>query len=463
MLKSLERELNNFSEQTSVLVRQSLLKSKKGNFIIPKERKSVGDSINDKILFNDEYHIHNSSELIPFKQLQFELNDQRTDQTTDLVKIYNEDFEITNDFNFFANKSANPNVKLLGKILDCLLTNKGWENWKTYWYIENSENKGIISIDRMGKIGANYTDKQYFYSLGFDQNSLVYLDQKIDRKMGLVDTFKLKDIIYAVKGNTLEERKENLESYLSNHSLSFLIRFEKIDSQKDEIIKIIVAVEVPEKLTGDSYKLIKYSFNVQYDIFDMVTNQILARKKLLNEFGLSRYNFSKLGDIKREKTIWINQGDGNIYAYEIENQKEIDLLEESLKYIKTNTKKGYNVSWTTMEEIFIRMEKYYSKYENENAYIPSGPDTSKFIATKSGWIKFAKKFTVDISKHSGLGKYFHYGLQVGGNFKYGRPKIILEYILLFAAKNYGLPKYGDGSKVDIKFSSGTNWSAVGIG
>ena len=459
MLKSLERELNNFSKQASVLVRQSLLKSKKGNFIIPKEREVNSGNI---ILFDNEYHIHNCSELIKFEILKKELNDQRTEQTTDLVKDYSENFEIINHFDFFKNRSKS-NVKLLGKILDCLLTYKGWENRKSNWFAEDQENQFIISIDNMGKLNISNDKRQFFYRLDFNINSLVYLDQNIDRKMGLINLFNLKDIVYLINGNTLEEQQKNLESYLSNHSLQFLVKFEKPGRIDGGVIRITVAAEVPEKLTGDSSKLIKYSFNVQYDIFDMVINQILARKKLLNKFGLSRYNFSKLGDIKREKTIWINQGDGNIYTYEIENQKEIDLLEESLKYIKTNTKKGYNVSWTIMEEIFIRMEKYYSKFENENAYIPSGPDTSKFVATKSGWIKFAKKFTADISKHSGVGKYFHYGLQVGGNFKYGRPKIILEYILLFAAKNYGLPKYGDGSKVNIKFSSGTNWSAVGIG
>lgn len=460
MLKSLERELNNFSKQTSVLVRQSQLKSKKGNFIIPKEREVNSGNI---ILFNDEYHIHNGSELIKFDILKKELNDQRTEQTTDLVKDYSENFEIINHFDFFKNRSNHSNVKLLGKILDCLLTHKGWENRKSNWFIDDQESEFITSIDNIGKLNISNDKRQFLYRLSFNINSLVYLDQKIDKKMGLINLFNLKDIVYLIMGDTLEEQKRILESYLSNHSLQFLVKFEKPGRIDGGVIRITVAVEVPEKLTGTSAKLIKHSFSVQYNVFDMVTNQILARKKLLNKFGLSRYNFSKLGDIKREKAIWINQGDGNIYTYEIENQKEIELLEESLKYIKTNTKKGYNVSWTTMEEIFIRMEKYYSKFENENAYIPSGPDTSKFVATKSGWIKFAKKFLADISKHSGLGTYFHYGLQVGGNFKYGRPKIILEYILLFASKNYGLPKYDDGVKVGIRFSSGTNWSAIGIG
>ena len=460
MLKSLERELNNFSKQTTVLVRQSLLKSKKGNFIIPKEREVNSGNI---ILFDNEYHIHNCSELIKFEILKQELNDQRTEQTTDLVKDYSENFEITNNFDFFKNRSIHSNVKLLGKILDCLLTHKGWENWKSSWYNNNSENPCIIAINEMGNLTISNEKQQFFYRLNINPNNLVYLDPKIDRKMGLINLFNLKDMVQLIKGNTLEEQQENLESYLSNHSLQFLVKFEKPGRIDGGVIRITIAVEVPEKLTEDSSKLIKHSFGVQYNVFDMVANQILARKKLLNKFGLSRYNFSKLGDIKREKTIWINQGNGKVYTYEIENQKEIDLIEESLKYIKTNTKKGYNVSWTTMEEIFIRMEKYYSKFENENAYIPSGPDTSKFTATKSGWIKFATKFTADISKHSGLGTYFQFGLQVGGNFKYGRPKIILEYILLFAAKNYGLPKYGDGSKVGIKFSSGTNWSAVGLG
>lgn len=457
MLKSLENELNKFGEHNRVLVRHSLLKSKNGNFIIPKEREVNSGNI---ILFDNEYHIHNGSEQIKFEKIKNELNDQRTEQTTDLVKAYSEDFEIVNNFDFFKDKSANPNVKLLGKILDCLLTYKGWENWKSSWYNDNSKNQCITAINEMGNLTISNEKQQFFYRLNIDPNNLVYLDPKIDRKMGLVNLFKLKDIIYAVDGKGKEEQEDNLKRYLSNHSLSFSVRFEK----NLETVRTTVAVEVPTTLSWrDKPILIKHSFSVQDSTFDIIVNQILARKKLLRKFGLSRFQFPKIGDIKREKNIWLSQGDGNVYSYKIENQEEIDFLEVIIGYIKNNTKKGKNVSWDLMEEIFKKMEVFYSKYENENAYVPSGPDTSKFTATKSGWIKFATRFTADISEHSGLGTFFYYGLQIGGNFTYGRPGIILEYILMFASKHYGLPKYDDGSKVGIRFSSGTNWSAVGIG
>lgn len=462
MLKSLERELNNFSEQTSVLVRHSLLRSKKGNFIISKERDNTSNSGNI-MLFNDEYYIHNDSELIGFEILKNELNDQRTEQTTDLVKEYSENFEIINNFDFFKDKNiVNRNVKLLGKILDCLLTHKGWESRKSNWFVDDQEREFITSIDNMGKLNMSSDKKQFFYQLEFNSDSLVYLDQKIDRKMGLINLFNLKDIVHLIKGDTLEEQQENLESYLSNGSLRFLVKFEKPGRIDGGVIKIIIAAEVPEKLTGTSAKLIKYSFNVQYNVFDMVTNQILARKKLLNAFGLRRLRFSKIGDIRREKTIWLSQGNGKVYSYQIQNPEEIILLDETLKFISKQTKKGNNLSWSTMEDIFNKVVTFYSKYENENICIPSGPDTSKFTATKSGWIKFEKMFRSGATTYTN-GKYFHFGLQIGGNFTYGHPFIIMEYILLFISKYYNLPKYSNNSKTTIEFSSGTNWSAIGIG
>ena len=456
MQKSLERALDLFGAQNPVLVRQSLLKSKKGNFIVPKEREVNSGNI---LLFKDEYHIHNGSELLEFGILKRELNDQRTEQTTDLVRVYSEDFEITNNFDFFKDKSANPNVKLLGKLLDCLLTHKGWENWKSSWYNDNSENQCIIAINEMGNLTISNEKQQFFYRLNIDPNNLVYLDPKIDRKMGLVNLFKLKDIVYAVDGKCKEEQEDNLKRYLSNHSLSFSVRFEK----NLETIRTTVAVEVPTTLSWrDKSMLIKHSFSVQDSTFNIIVNQILARKKLLNKFGLSRLQFPKIGDIKREKSIWLSQGDGKVYSYQIENQDEISLLEETIKYIKSNTKKGNNVKWSIMEEIFERLALFYNEYKNEDISVPSGPDTSKFTATKSGWLKFAKSFRSGESYYS-RGTYFHYGLQIGGNFTYGRPGIIMEYILMFASKHYGLPKYDDGGRVGIRFSSGTNWSAVGIG
>ena len=61
------------------------------------------------------------------------------------------------------------------------------------------------------------------------------------------------------------------------------------------------------------------------------------------------------------------------------------------------------------------------------------------------------------------GTYYKYGLKVGGNFTYGKPRAVMLYLLKYIEKFYGLPNYSDGSKIYIRSNGGTNFSAVGVG
>ena len=118
--------------------------------------------------------------------------------------------------------------------------------------------------------------------------------------------------------------------------------------------------------------------------------------------------------------------------------------------------------WSELETIFEEFEQFYKEFNNRDASIPSAPDTSKFTATVSGWIRFDKYFVVS-GGYYGFNRTFTYGLKIGGNFKYGNPRFMMNYILKYINHNYSLPIYGGRKKPSIWKTDGTNWSAIGVG
>ena len=86
--------------------------------------------------------------------------------------------------------------------------------------------------------------------------------------------------------------------------------------------------------------------------------------------------------------------------------------------------------WSELETIFEEFEQFYKEFNNRDASIPSAPDTSKFTATVSGWIRFDKDFVVS-GGYYGFNRTFTYGLKIGGNFKYGNPRFMMNYILKY--------------------------------
>ena len=183
----------------------------------------------------------------------------------------------------------------------------------------------------------------------------------------------------------------------------------------------------------------------------------LLRKKLIKEFSRES-KFIPLADIKKEKLIWLTE-DKNIISRSL-TEEECEFFDGRILPILKKIRK--HCSWSDLETIFEEFEQFYKEFNNINTSIPSAPDTSKFTATVSGWIKFDKNFSVS-GGYYGFTRCFTYGLKVGGNFNYGNPRFLMNYVLKYIKGTYGLPIYNNGEKSIINKTSGTNWSAVGVG
>lgn len=130
--------------------------------------------------------------------------------------------------------------------------------------------------------------------------------------------------------------------------------------------------------------------------------------------------------------------------------------------LKSTLDKYKNKGWTGVQNFLEDISYEYSNKQGETSYIPAGPDSSKFRATVSGFIRpLASPQTIGTSSYS-CGSYFHRGLQIGGNAKTDQELFVLiRYILPKLSKPLGYT--GSDSKVYYKESKGTNFSTYGIG
>lgn len=130
--------------------------------------------------------------------------------------------------------------------------------------------------------------------------------------------------------------------------------------------------------------------------------------------------------------------------------------------LKALLKRYSNLGWTGVEAFIRDISEEYSESQRETSHVPAGPDTSKFSATVSGFIRpMASPSTLGQSQYS-CGSYFHKALQVGGNAK-TKPELFekLRYVLPRLSKPLGYT--GSDTKVAYKESLGTNFSTYGIG
>ena len=183
-----------------------------------------------------------------------------------------------------------------------------------------------------------------------------------------------------------------------------------------------------------------------------------VEEKLL-ESGINIPTFS---DCKKNKRVWFKNNDPYYkIAFAKINKEELELLDNIHDVLKSSTR-GRPLRWSQYECIFQMIEDLYSKYNRQDIQVPSAPDTSKYLVNKAGWLKFDKSFSVT-EGYCQFQRYFHYGIKIGGNFNWGEARTVIKYIFKAIEKYYGLPTYSDGSKPSLRMTSGTNWSAVGIG
>ena len=451
MIRSLEKALNQFGLNNNTFVLTSELKSKVGNIVIPKTKLK-------NILTQDDVYLHNGSEVISYKQLSSEIGISLVDTEELFQKEYFDIFQVWNNWNKKEKKGNNQKTL---EILDLITNEKGWKASRSTWYSEAPDNI-IENIDKYGFLEIKSLENPYYRNLNLvEENKLLVVDQNIRKdKFQLLKLLNLYDLciddLALDLQVTQEVALERLENYLSNHSLDLVGRF-SVSGYDENLPKVTIRVGViiPATLNNSKDSLVINLFGVPLDEFNRLTSMVIARKKLLSDFTKNKIQLTDLKSLKKEKVLWFNDN-SRLYMYNMLDT-EIRLIEDTIKCNLSCHRKNVSINWSLLKNIFDSVQLFYTQFENENISVPSGPDTSKFTATKSGWIRFDKDFTMGESFYV-RGTHFKYGLKVGGNFNYGNPGAVMIYLLKYIEKFYGLP-----NEISIRSACGTNFSAVGVG
>lgn len=461
MLKSFERELKVASKEKPGIIYQSALVCKT-TMIIPKR--------DHDILFEEDYVKLEVGQEIDLSYLKWIFRNRLGlgTQKIDLVKWFQEvwdvgflknTFEIKNTNNLKKLKKNNPIATL---ILDALISKDGfdYEKNRSSWYSSNNSNC-LININTIGELKYYNLDKQYMSALNF-QNVITYPNYRynIDYKIRLLKDLGLYDCIIDkiryvdCESISLEKADEILRCSYEVRSVNILVsikRDKNLDIEDSEIV-IKYGVEYKDELISQTILTSEKEFNG-------LCNEILLKKKEFHNFS-NILKMSNIKDIRAEKALWYTDS-GKIVTVNL-TEEELNFLNEKIFPQFNGMHKGRRISWERLYSILKDFENFYSEFNNVDDYVSSAPDTSKFIACKAGWVKLDIDFTAGESQYH-RGTYFKYGLKVGGNYKYGNPFNVLKYMLLLVANRYGLPNYKDGKDLCIRTTSGTNWSAIGIG
>jgi len=122
--------------------------------------------------------------------------------------------------------------------------------------------------------------------------------------------------------------------------------------------------------------------------------------------------------------------------------------------------KVYHVYWHDIESGMEELCKKYKNYEQDNDYVPSEPDTSKFMATKRGDLGVEKKYFKRGGTY-GIDKYFPYILTIGTNVKELPQSFYDElYTLLTNALLTGVVIDNKIPRIDS--IGGTAWTGIGL-
>lgn len=464
MILSLEKEIKKFSKLKSPLVGGTILKPKM-DIIIPKT--------GSQYLKPNQFNTIKAGESIHFSELKNLINNSGEYHLNDFARdfknwFWDKDFEVINKPYIAKFKSGD--IKLAAIILDNLLTEEGLTDKvsRSSWYYEGSTIE-VVSISSTGIMKVENCHKSKFMHLNFYGDDLIYANKvvhknKVDmlKDLGLYDKLVNEILNYRDEETTFVDIELDVDNYYNNHSITFVAKLKKnsMVSYMDERYTINYGIVIPGSLTnGNRDVLIDWDLVLKPEQFIGICNDLIIQKKIKKEFRNELF-ISNLASIKKEQTLWFTDS-GKIMEVEL-LPDEIDIIEKIINTINFRFKKNTTINWNTLEEIFTKLSDYYSDFNRGNTYVPSAPNTSTFTATKSGWVKFDKDFRSGESYYS-RGTYFKYGLKIGGNYNYGRPGSVLLYILKFIQKYFGFPTYSSGEKISIGRTSGTNWSAIGIG
>lgn len=333
-------------------------------------------------------------------------------------------------------------LKALKTFFRLNLTEEGLKLYNGNWSNSSFGGSGFLEgINSFGEIvfsKGDYKNKNYHS----------FKDIRInDSKMEVLENLGLLKNIRSVS-------IEDLIEYQKTHTMTILYKIQK----NGKFLNISFCLELPKKLlNSEESRLHRIEFKVSHETFQKILSMELLRKKLIKEFSMES-KFIPLDDIKKEKLIWLTE-DKNTISRSL-TEEEIEFFEDRILPILKKIRK--QCSWSELETIFEEFEQFYKEFNNRDASIPSAPDTSKFTATVSGWIRFDKDFGVS-GGYYGFPRNFTYGLKIGGNFNYGNPRFMMNYVLKYISHTYGLPLYEKGKKPSIHKTDGTNWSAIGVG
>ena len=311
-------------------------------------------------------------------------------------------------------------------------------NWRNFNFTGSGFLEEINSFGEIVFSKEDYENKNYhsFKDTKINGNQLEVLEN-----LGLLQNIRKVPI-------------DDLIEYQKDYSMKILYKIQK----KGNFLNISFCLELPEKLLkSEDSALHRIEFKVSQEIFQKVLSMELLRKKIIKEFSMES-KFIPLEAIKKEKLIWLTEN--KELTSRTLTEEECEFFDGRILPILKKIKK--QCWWSELETIFKEFEEFYRDFNNRDASIPSAPDTSKFTVTVSGGIRFDKDFSVS-GGYYGFSRYFTYGLKIGGNFNYGSPRFMMNYILKYINHNYSLPIYVGGEKSTIWKTDGTSWSAIGVG
>ena len=425
---SLERELKKYNKLNFIPVVGQTFNFNKYVVVLPKEPKQrIFDVDNETKTYPESQSI----EIQQFcKENNFEIQD--------FLDVYK------NKISFKPLKYTIRSIylKALKTFFKLELTENGLSlkdgNWKNFkfsgsGFLEEIDSFGNIVFSKIDYKNTNYHS---FKNTKINNNLLEVLEN-----LGLLENLRKVSI-------------EDLTEHQKKYSMGIMYKIQKIGDSLD----IIFCLELPARLLKtEENSLHTVKFKVSLEMFQKVLSTELLRKKIIKEFSMES-KFIPLEAIKKEKLIWLTEN--KEVTFRQLTEEEIEFFDTRILPILKKIKK--RCSWWTLEPIFEEFEQFYKEFNNKDTSVSCAPDTSKFTATICGWIKFDKKFSVS-GGYYGFTRYFTYGLKIGGNFKYGSPRFMMNYILEYINHNYGLPTYSNGTKPAIWKTDGTSWSAIGIG
>jgi hypothetical protein len=136
---------------------------------------------------------------------------------------------------------------------------------------------------------------------------------------------------------------------------------------------------------------------------------------------------------------------------------------DKLNALKNRINKTPMYGWSTHRQLLEDIVDHFKEHETYTDSIPCAPDTTKFRATRSGFIKLERKH-VHRGGYYGFNRYIPYAVLVGGNVDSGISSQIEELVKMVCERSKELVVTNSDDttqKGHFHSSHGTNYSTYG--